>query len=182
MLTKSLRSLEYFQFLRFVLYIHEHHLYWTNNVIYSHTIKLSHNCPFLIFCVLQKILSQLPGGASCCRLGFGSIPPWFRLMASISSLALVGCSSATLSFIRCQKFLIGFRSGLFPGQSSVLNFCFLRNSVTILERWQEAPSCMNVTIMDFHMHSQFVLQQRHVFLTHCMTLNPKPFDLAGPSW
>ena len=40
------------------------------------------------------------------------------LIAVTSDFALVGCFSDTLFFSSIHKFSIGFRSGLFPGQSN----------------------------------------------------------------
>ena len=64
-------------------------------------------------------------------------------MACSNILALVGCLSETLFFKMVQRFSIGFRSGLFPGQSKMLIFWAFRNWVTILARWHGAPFCIN---------------------------------------
>ena len=43
-----------------------------------------------------------------------------------------------------DKFSIGLRSGLLPGQSNFLIFFFWRKLLTNFERWQGAPSRMNI--------------------------------------
>ena len=45
---------------------------------------------------------------------------------------------------RLHKFSMGFKSGLFPGQSIVLIFFVFKNLLTILDLWHGAPSCINV--------------------------------------
>src|SRR6218665_2241253 len=67
---------------------------------------------------------------------WSSVTTWFQtaMSDSISSRLLVGClfdiSKATL----CQRFSIGFRSGDWAGQSSVLKFFWDIHLVTSLER------------------------------------------------
>ena len=39
---------------------------------------------------------------------------------------------------------MGFKSGLFPGQSIVFIIFFFKNLLTILDMWHGAPSCINV--------------------------------------
>ena len=64
-------------------------------------------------------------------------------MACCSTKKLKGCYSATFLFVVDNQFSIGLRSGLFPGHSSMLILCWSRKLCTILDRWHEAPSCIN---------------------------------------
>ena len=63
---------------------------------------------------------------------------WFKVPA------LEGCLSATLILIIAHKFSTGFKSELFPGQSSVAKLFSAANCFTAFEQWHGAPSCMKL--------------------------------------
>ena len=67
------------------------------------------------------------------------------LIAITSDFALVGCFSDTLFFSSIHKFSIGFRSGLFLGQSNCRIFFSPKNFFTTLLQWRGAPSCIKIS-------------------------------------
>ena len=67
-----------------------------------------------------------------------------NLIASIRARIFEGCLSATLSSRTTHKFSIRLSSGLFPGHSRRVILLALKKFVTIFERWNGAPSCINI--------------------------------------
>ena len=65
-------------------------------------------------------------------------------MASISCCFLLGRRWATALFSRDHKFSIGFRSGLFPGQSNTATFLAANYFLQRCAVWQGAPSCWKI--------------------------------------
>ena len=65
-------------------------------------------------------------------------------VAFANSVPLNGCFSVTLFFMLVHKFSMGFKSGLFPGHSKKSMLLLSRKFFATLERWQGAPSCINI--------------------------------------
>ena len=84
----------------------------------------------------------LPGMLSMRLQQYPDVIFWVHtiFVAVFDDSVLVGCWSATSFFITCHKFMIGFRSGLFPVQSKISTLFCCRKLFSDFSLWHGAPS------------------------------------------
>lgn len=71
-------------------------------------------------------------------------PDMFYSISCRLALVIFVSVLCILYFIRVYRLSIGLRSGQWQDQSNLLTFFFIK-ALTIIERWQGTPSCLNVS-------------------------------------